>query len=94
MTLEDIKNDVAKIRGYKSWEHLSWGYKEDSQYDEAWTEVCIRAQRQFGVNAAENAVMCSDDIPNVVYTRYYCREEELVITVHKPSITNENNLVR
>ena len=53
MNLKTLKNLYAQVRGYDDWDELANSVQDDLEYDEHWTEICIRAQKKALEKAAE-----------------------------------------
>lgn len=52
-TLKEIKNNYAQVRGYDDWNELANSVQDDLEYEEHWTEICIRAHKAALEKAAE-----------------------------------------
>ena len=83
MDLQTLKNNYAQEQGYEDWEAFLnyYGGRHPEWFDQHWTEICIRAQKEALEKAAENAKIEMD-----LQTDWYF--------VNKESITNEENLIR
>ena len=81
--LEEIRNEVAKERGYRDWETLNGSDLYDSDIDKVaikYAEECIKASLE---KASENAGAYKLDYPNNVSKA----------VVEKETITNPENII-
>ena len=88
MTLHDLKNQQATDHGFTDWQDLRESVQDDTEYENHWHAVCVRAQEQELRNAAGNAQMKPQN--------YFC---DCVSThtdwnINFNSITNKQNLVQ
>lgn len=82
-TLEQIKNDYAKSRGFADWEDLMTKvcYFDNEEFFNQENELLILVQKECLKNASENA--------DIKYS-FYGNDVE----INKESITNEKNIIR
>ena len=88
MNLKTLKNLYAQVRGYDDWDELANSVQDDLEYEEHWTEICIRAQKKALEKAAENVKMFATDF------NCDCGQTHTDWNVNKESITNPENLIR
>ena len=97
-TLLEIKNKYAQVRGYDDWDELANSVQDDLEYEEHWTEICIRAQKKALEKAAENAeIHRLNLVSGYKFTgknTVNLSGERTIFSIHKESITNPENLVQ
>lgn len=84
MDLQTLKNTYAQEQECEDWEDLANSVQDDLEYEQHWTEICIRAQKAALERAAENGVAYKLAYPN----------NTSKAVVEKDSITNPENLIR
>jgi len=100
MSLEEIKDQVAKENGWPTWDQLS-AYVPNKRESTYWPEVCRRACEETGrltlEKAAENAEIGirKGGIPFSTACRPHCDDygQSSFIGVTKESITDPSNIV-
>ena len=95
MSLDEIKDQVAKEHGHTSWDDT--GLQEET---EMWPEVCRRACEETGrltLKEAEKNAKVSGKHPSrtreVVQSTVYANRAKWEVSVFKPSITDPSNII-
>ena len=98
MNLKTLKNLYAQVRGYDDWDELANSVQDDLEYEEHWTEICIRAQKKALEKAAENAeIHRLNLVSGYKFTgknTVNLSGERTIFSIHKESITNPENLIQ
>ena len=53
MDLNTLKNQYAQEHGYEDWYELANSVQDDLEYEQHWTEICLRAQKAALENIAD-----------------------------------------
>ena len=55
MDLQTLKNNYAQEHGYEDWADLAIHHElKADRLDQHWTEICIRAQKEYGEKIKES----------------------------------------
>lgn len=85
-TLNTLKNTYAQEQGYEDWSKMRKSTASLAQFDEDWTNICIRAQKA----ALEKAANPTDEYGNKLDIIHEGND----FHVPQSSITNPENLIR
>ena len=89
MTLHYLKNQHATDHGFTDWQDLRESVQDDTEYENHWHAVCVRAQEQALSNATKKI---SDKID--FYSKMNIQREEQTFLRCRTLVINKQNLVQ